>query len=363
MALFETLPRDVVMLILDYFNPTQYKNEFERIRNLLTLARVNRYFRNLLFNDALYEKWWKQYVSNTLPEEREVNVALAQPNICPKFKRRFFYFHTLKLLNKEPVILHGWMKFGLVSHAINCGYEKVFDSLFDPADYTKEKDLQYFYRQHCEDYSYRDPIPMNEYLQGYSNGRRRFDLFMHAAINQKNRYFIDRLLDSGLYSKDLVYARHNELLNFIIGCGLLDKLKILLERCADIPRASLIQDAIRYGLTDIMEYLLEKGDVPTRDDLVNIILGGKIECVKLFVARGFDLTETYPSTLKHIVKHNMKEMATYVISSKYKDSPEYAEAFKLAFHRGHYELAELLAKAGVRKNIKITLARQLPKYR
>lgn len=186
MFLFERLPRDVVLLILDYFNPVFY-NELDAHKNLLSIARVNRYCWNLLSKKDLYEQWWRKYIASTLPTEEQINVHIdflrsryrLREQLYNEKDRshfhhtpipmRFYYFYTLKRFD-------GYGYFFNLKECIAKQYDRAFEHLFDARDFTKQADDEYYMERRHE--MEREGIDYDDYRRRC--GRRIDNLFLNA---------------------------------------------------------------------------------------------------------------------------------------------------------------------------------------
>lgn len=229
MSPFEALSRDVLLLILDYFNPIRYENDFKRCQAIFHMTRVNRYFRDLLCSDSIYEQWWKRYITNALPSMEKINKVIGG-NLVPRSKMRLYYFHTIKLIDRESFNYKQSRKETL-SLAISEGYEKVFDMIFDEKDYTKDEDRKWHYAEYfdeCLKEGHRPVSPSDFIWDNIGLCNRVIDALFELALQQSNTYFMHRILNTRVFIEELNGLQYHCFLTSILDKP--DILKLLLEK-------------------------------------------------------------------------------------------------------------------------------------
>ena len=312
MSSLDSLPIEILHMIVDYFNPTDYAHDYQNALNILRLSQVNHSFYVLLHNPDFYKRLCQKYLSNNLPDS---STELQRD-----------YFKALRDLEHRDTT-HRRIRL-----AIRNDWIHVFNRLFDPTEYTYERESTY--RNYVDEDS--------DTLWGEETMINR--LFI-LAIQTGDIPIIDRLLDSGAYMDGymqgceydaLVLAirwDHLDVVNHLLGrggsyqerddhplvvsaeCGNLILFNRFVELGEDITvrNNGALMMASQNGHTNIIERLIElKVDLTVRDNraLMEAVKHEKYEVISLLVRSGVNLTIR---CLTKALKRGRLEMVAFLI--------------------------------------------------
>ena len=378
------LPVELLYTIVDYFLPTNYVDDYTSALNILRFSRVNRFLNDIFWkDDDFYERLWRRCIANKLPSVNKMDGWIDYlrirrrsdlyehwfsrpkrelPDVEPK-KLHVFYFRTLRELESRPNY------YTRLELAVNEEWEHVFDGIFNPADFTKERDDEYYdaYRADQE----------REYGFDYDYYRRsmgrRIDKLFIASIYHGNRYLMERLttalgvralssdtkVDIGVGPKtnaninsldDISGSVYNEALQKAVQYGHFDILRRLKERFSHMTHVPLITTASKYGHLQIVEYLISLGESATFYDsepLIEALEHRRYDVARRLIELGANVSAKNNRALLHASEYGYTETVRLVIKPEHNDTIAYHQALVVASRKGYTEIVELLLDVGV----------------
>lgn len=354
MAGLTDLPVELLYAIVDYFHPTNYANDYTNALNLLRLSRVNRFLNDIFWqDDQFYERLWRKYIATKLPSVNKMDGWIDYlrivgrnrwngfsrpkkelPNVEPR-KLHVFYFRTLRELESRS---NYYTRLDL---AVNEEWIYVFDAIFNPIDFTKERDDEY-YDAHRADQEREYGFDYDEYRR--SMGRRVDKLFM-ASVYHGNRYLMERLLPDDISSR--IY---NEALQKAIQYGHFEILLRLKERFSHMTHVPLITPASKYGHLQIVDYLISLGESATfsnSEPLIEALEHRHYDVAKRLIALGANVSAENNRALLYASQYGNIETVRLVIKPEHNDTISYHQALVFASRKGYTEIVALLLDVGV----------------
>ncbi len=352
------LPVELLYTIVDYFLPTNYVDDYTSALNILRFSRVNRFLNDIFWkDDDFYERLWRRCIANKLPSVNKMDGWIDYlrirrrsdlyehwfsrpkrelPDVEPK-KLHVFYFRTLRELESRPNY------YTRLELAVNEEWEHVFDGIFDPVDFTKERDDEYYdaYRADQE----------REYGFDYDYYRRsigrRIDKLFIASIYHGNRYLMERLTTA---LDDISGSVYNEALQKAVQYGHFDILRRLKERFSHMTHVPLITTASKYGHLQIVEYLISLGESATFYDsepLIEALEHRRYDVARRLIELGANVSAKNNRALLHACEYGYTETVRLVIKPEHSDTIVYHQALVVASRKGYTEIVELLFDVGV----------------
>lgn len=353
MVSLENLPIEIIYIIVDNFNPSYYADDYTNALNILRLSRVNRLLNEILWQDEqFYKRLWRKHISDKLPGLNEMDswinylrttrrphwYGFSQPKELPNVKPRklqMFYFHTLRELESRSNY------YTRLELAVNEEWERVFDTIFCPADFTTQKDDEYYdmYRADQE----------REYGFDYDDYRRsvgrRIDRLFIASVYHGNRYLVERLM-----TDDISLSVYNEALHKAVQYGHFEILKRLKEQFSHLVHNPLIVTASEYGRVGIVNYLIELGeDVTTKANMsvIKALANRHYEVVRRLIELGADTSACGHYSLRYACEYGHIETVRLVIKPEYRDTMAYHQSLIIASRKGYTEIVRLMLNIGV----------------
>ena len=229
------LPIELIYMIVDYFDVGDYSTGYTYSLDILHLSRVNRCMNEVLWYDSLfYERLWKRHISVNLPNVSSI---------------RREYFRSLRRLESKRNV------YKRLFLTVKEGWTRVFDALFRPVDFTKEKDDEYYHNVERE--TNTDDDTTDNYDR-YNTRGKRINVLLQSAIEHGNYDMMENLLDSGA---DMVAGYDS--IDIATRFGRLKIVKRLIERGARINRDIIVPTitvAAEHGYLDILNYIIELGE-------------------------------------------------------------------------------------------------------
>ena len=353
MASLDTLPIEIIYIITDAFTPTYYADDYTNALSILRLSRVNRFFNDILWcDDDFYERLWRKYISNKLPSvtktdswihylrtrRRPYRPGFSQPKELPNVEPRklqTFYFYTLHQLESRENY------YSRLELAINEEWEHVFDGIFSPTDFTKERDDEY-YDIHRADLERETGFHYDDYRQRV--GRRIDELFL-ASVYHGNLYLMERLAPD-----DISTSVYNGALHKAVQYGHFEILKRLKARFSHLVHAPLITTASEFGSLDIVDYLINLGEDVTLDNNAPIVKALErlhYDIAWKLVELGANMSARNHQALRYACEYGHTETVRLVIEPKYNSTIAYHQSLVVASRKGYTEIVSLLLDIGV----------------
>ena len=319
----------MIYAITDHFNPTNYSHDYQKALNIIRLSQVNHTFHTLLQDPEFYKRLWCRYISNDLPNSSAIELQKKYFQALYKLEFRETSFRRLRLSLRE-----GWM----------C----IFNRLYDPADYTPEKDREYDRVQlELEQSRERTEEQEEEFMSDRDDDEEtRINRLLILAINGKGDIsIIDRLLDGGA---DMKGVEHDALTE-AIQSGRLDIVDHLLERgavinsCSDHPLVT----AARCGDIDIFNRFVELGEDFTVNENFALIMAswfGHTKIVSRLIELGVDLSARDHGALSTAVFHGRSEVISLLLKA---GANLTIKSLRSAIQSRKPEMVDLLIKEGV----------------
>src|SRR5579883_2642809 len=173
----DSLPVELMYTIIDHFSPSDYSYDYQNALNVIRLSQVNHSFHALSQDPEFYRRLWRKYLSNNPPDN-------------PTELQREYLKALHELEQRESV--HQRIRL-----AIRNDWIHVFNLIFDPADYTLEKEQEYFREQKETERTDDQNQSTEEELPYDDDGETRINQLLNLAIYYGRLSMIDLLLDGG----------------------------------------------------------------------------------------------------------------------------------------------------------------------
>lgn len=306
MSLFELLPYDVLYLILDYFAPTNFKHDYKRAMPLVHLARVNRFFSKFLLRDEPYQRWWQRHISKNLPTDMYRDIH----DISSRYYGKNLSYSSI---NSQLRIVYFYLLYRVecswaICHAIEKGYEIMFETVYAPTDFVGSNELE------------------------YRGTNRRIDVFFEDAIRGGRMFCIEKFLNTGVFTDKWKSHIFEKQLILAIQSHRTEIVKLMMEGFPQHLSEPYMSIAIRCGNLNAINYLLQRGESVNEQSIRLALESSCYAIVERFIELGLDPKGIYKLALTYPSKYSIRDVDELLLK---------------AITRGDIECAKTLLEAGV----------------
>lgn len=342
MATWDDLPIELIYEIVDYLDADDHLNECNNTLDIIYLSQVNRLLNEMLWQDpSFYERLCRRHISVNLS-----NVPLVE-------LRRMYYQGSHQLWSIKD-------DYERLQFVVKRGWSHVFNSLFQPSNFTPEKDDKYYkaIKQREREEHRHDNVADRPDDGDNSDDdddddiddeerHCRINVLLDLAVEHGHVSIMDKLLDSGAnmcYWWGVTLCRsiiHNQIHIF----------NRLIERDPTIiHKRSPIITASGYNRLEMVNRLVELGVNVTVDQnhaIRSALENQHIEVAKRLLELGASIPEHYPPWILYTAERGLIHTMKFLATPAEKDSNIYHQALVLASRHGRTEIVDYLLTIGV----------------